>query len=142
MVWKKEINLEKINHRSENTAVGNLGILITGFTIDSLTATMPVDHRTIQPFQLLHGGASCLLAETLGSIASNLTLDTSIEMAVGQHIEASHFKSVKNGGMVKGVATPIHLGRSTQTWSIKIYDCENEKLVCDSKLITFIKKIK
>ena len=95
---------------------------------------MPVDHRTVQPFRLLHGGASCVLAETLGSIASNLIVDPKKFYAVGQSINANHIRSAKEGDQaVKGIATPIHLGRQSHVWEINIYN-EQGKLICVSRL--------
>ena len=98
---------------------------------------MPVDHRTHQPFGILHGGASVVLAETLGSIASYLCLkDPTKEQAVGLEINANHIRSVKEG-FVYGKVTPIHIGRSTHIWEIRITNQEN-KLVCVSRLTVAI----
>jgi 1,4-dihydroxy-2-naphthoyl-CoA hydrolase len=93
---------------------------------------MPVDARTHQPFGLLHGGASVALAETLGSIGGMLTLDPAVEVAVGLDINANHVRGVKSG-TVTGTARPLHLGRSTQVWEIRIED-ERQKLVCIARL--------
>jgi 1,4-dihydroxy-2-naphthoyl-CoA hydrolase len=93
---------------------------------------MPVDNRTKQPMGLLHGGANVVLAETLGSVASSLTIDTKKFSCVGLEINANHLKSVKNG-KVKGIAQPIHLGKSTQVWEIKIFNEENQ-LCCISRI--------
>lgn len=93
---------------------------------------MPVDHRTIQPYGLLHGGASVVLAETLGSVAASLTLDLEKQICVGLEINANHLKSVREG-KVRGVANPVHLGKSTQVWEIKIYN-EAEQLCCISRI--------
>ncbi len=121
---------------SEKTLVSHLGIKLTDFSHNSLTGTMPVDERTVQPARLLHGGASCVLAETLGSIAANMCIDTSQFMAVGQHIEATHLKSATSG-LVTGTAIAIHIGKSTHTWRIEIFNSEG-KLICDSKIIMAI----
>lgn len=100
---------------------------------DYIIARMPVDHRTHQPFGLLHGGASVVLAETIGSLASYLTLpDPTKQQAVGLDINANHIRGVKSG-WVYGKATPIHIGRSTHIWEIKITN-EAGKLVCISRL--------
>jgi len=99
---------------------------------------MPVDHRTVQPFRLLHGGASCVLAETLGSIAANCCIDGTEYMAVGQHIEATHLKSATKG-LVTGKAKAINIGRTSQTWRIEIFNDEG-KLICDSKIIMAVVK--
>jgi 1,4-dihydroxy-2-naphthoyl-CoA hydrolase len=116
-----------------NTLSENLGIVFTEIGDDFIKATMPVDQRTIQPFGILHGGASVVLAETLGSMASAFFIDIKTQNAVGLEINANHIKSVKTGGMVTGVAKPIHIGRKTQIWEIKITN-EAEQLVCISRL--------
>lgn len=125
-----------MNTFSKNTLVSHIGIELTKLGVDTLEGTMPVDERTFQPARLLHGGASCVLAETLGSVAANMCIDTSEKMAVGQHIEATHIKSATKG-LVRGVAKPIYIGRSSQTWRIEIYNDDN-KLICDSKIIMAI----
>ena len=112
--------------------VTHLGIEFTGIGDDFLEATMPVDHRTIQPMGLLHGGANVALAETLGSLAASLTVDQEKEAVVGLEINANHLKSVRSG-KVKGIAKPIHLGKSTQVWEIKIFN-EADQLCCISRL--------
>jgi 1,4-dihydroxy-2-naphthoyl-CoA hydrolase len=99
---------------------------------------MPVDHRTKQPYGLLHGGASCVLAETLGSVASALVVDADKFICVGLEINANHIRSAREG-FVTGITTPIHIGASTHVWDIKIYD-EREKLVCVSRLTVAILK--
>ena len=104
---------------------------------DYLIARMPVDARTVQPYGILHGGASVTLAETLGSIASFLTLDpSSNQTPVGIEVNANHIKSVKSG-WVYGKVTPVHLGRKTHVWDIRITD-ENKSLVCVSRLTVMI----
>lgn len=109
-----------------------LDIRFTEAGDDWIRGTMPVDHRTQQPFGLLHGGASVVLAETLGSSAALLTLDVEKEIAVGLDINANHIRGVR-GGLVTGTAKAIHLGRTTQVWEIRIED-EGNKLVCLSRL--------
>ncbi len=131
-IWKEKINLEAINQFNKNTCVDHLEIEVIGHTNNSLIGTMPVDKRTHQPFGLLHGGASCVLAETLGSIASNLCVDQKTHYAVGLEINANHIRSARSG-IVKGIAENIHLGKGTHIWDIKIYD-DHEKLVCISRL--------
>ena len=136
-IWfNKDITLEQLNKFSQNTLVTHIGISLTKLGGDSLEGTMPVDERTFQPARLLHGGASCVLAETLGSIAANISIDTSEKMAVGQHIEATHIRSATKGH-VRGVAKLIYMGRSSQTWRIEIFNDDN-KLICDSKIIMAI----
>ncbi len=115
----------------------HLGIEVTEIGDDFIKATMPVDHRTHQPFGLLHGGASCVLAETLGSIASTLCIDPSKEMAVGVEINANHLRSVRSGH-VEGTVRPVHIGRTIHVWNIEIK--AGEKLICVSRLTCAIKK--
>ena len=131
------ITLDAIHSLSNNTIAQHLGIEFIEIGADYLVARMPVDHRTHQPFGILHGGASVVLAETLGSIASFLCLkDPKKQHAVGLEINANHIRSVKEG-FVYGKVTPIHVGRSTQIWDIKITNEEN-KLVCISRLTVAI----
>ena len=99
---------------------------------DYLKARMPVDHRTKQPYGLLHGGASCVLAETIGSVASAMVVDHSKFVCVGLEINANHVRSAREG-FVTGIATALHLGSNTHVWDIKIHD-EIQKLVCISRL--------
>lgn len=109
-----------------------LGIEFTSFKDDEVIATMPVDKNSVQPFGLLHGGASVALAETLASIGAWLNLEDSHQTAVGVEINANHLRSVKKGGTVKGIAKPVHRGRQTQVWETKIYNLD-DKLVCVSR---------
>ena len=131
-IWKQSTDLARINGWSANTMMETLGIRLTAIGDDWLQGTMPVDHRTHQPFGLLHGGASVVLAETLGSTAAMLTLDPASEVAVGLDINANHVRGVRSGS-VTGTARMLHLGRTTQVWEIRI---ENEEgaLVCISRL--------
>ncbi len=99
---------------------------------------MPVDQRTKQPYGLLHGGASCALAETIGSVASQLVLDPNKFICVGLEINANHIRSARNG-YVTGIAKPLHLGGTTHVWDIKIYD-DAEQLICISRLTLAILK--
>ena len=118
--------------RAEGTLIEHLGIEVVGYGDDWLKARMPVDHRTVQPQGRLHGGASVALAETVGSIAANMVLDSSEQLAVGLEINANHIRPVKSG-FVYGTARPESLGRTTQIWSIRITD-EEDRLVCISRL--------
>lgn len=131
-IWKQDTDLTRLNSWSANTLMEALGIRITAVGDDWLQGTMPVDRRTHQPYGLLHGGASVALAETLGSTAAMLTLDASKERAVGLDINANHLRGVLSG-TVTGTARPLHTGRSTQVWEIRIED-EAGKLVCISRL--------
>jgi len=112
--------------------IEHLGIEVTDIGDDYIQATMPVDHRTHQPYGLLHGGASVALAETLGSVAAHCTVDDQTKYCVGLEINANHVKSVKSG-MVTGVARPIHIGQRTHIWEIRITNEKNE-LVCISRI--------
>lgn len=132
MIFLTLPTLDQLNFVREKNMVDHLGIEFTGIGEDYLEATMPVDHRTKQPMGLLHGGANVVLAETLGSVASSLTLDSKHYTCVGLEINANHLKSVREG-QVKGIAKPVHLGKSTQVWEIKIFD-ESEKLCCISRI--------
>ncbi len=131
-LWSQAIDLDRINASRSGTLVEHLDIRVTEVGDDWLRGTMPVDARTHQPFGLLHGGASVALAETLGSMAANLTLDISREMAVGLDLNANHVRAVTEG-LVTGTARALHLGRSTQVWEIRIED-EQQRLVCISRL--------
>jgi 1,4-dihydroxy-2-naphthoyl-CoA hydrolase len=131
-IWKQDTDLARLNGWSQNTLMEALGIRLTGVGDDWLQGTMPVDRRTHQPYGLLHGGASVALAETLGSTAAMLTLDPEKERAVGLDINANHVRGVLSGTVI-GTARPLHIGRSTQVWEIRIED-EAGKLVCISRL--------
>jgi 1,4-dihydroxy-2-naphthoyl-CoA hydrolase len=131
-IWFTPATPEALNAPRQRTMVSHLGIEFTAVGEDSLAARMPVDERTIQPFGLLHGGASAALAETLGSVAASLTLDLSKKIPVGMEINANHLRPVRSG-WVTGVATPIHLGSSTQVWDIRITN-DAGKLACIARL--------
>jgi 1,4-dihydroxy-2-naphthoyl-CoA hydrolase len=131
-IWKQEPSLDRINGWSANTMMETLGIRITEIGDDWLRGTMPVDHRTHQPYGLLHGGASVVLAETLGSTAAMLTLDPTQEVAVGLDINANHVRGVRSGTVV-GTARVMHIGRTTQVWEIRI-ETESGELVCISRI--------
>lgn len=136
-IWKKNLSLEEINQSSRESVAEHVGIKIIEKGDDFITATMPVDKRTKQPLGILHGGASVLLAETLGSIASYMTLDKN-DISVGLEIKANHIKSVTKG-IVTGTVRPVHLGKTTQIWDISIKD-DQDKLVCVSRLTLMILK--
>jgi 1,4-dihydroxy-2-naphthoyl-CoA hydrolase len=139
MIWyKKDLQLNDFIHLGKNTMGEHIGLEFTELGTDFMKATMPVDARTKQPYGLLHGGASCVLAETLGSVASAMVIDPEKFICVGLEINANHIRGVREG-RVTGIATPIHLGATTHVWDIKIYD-EREKLVCVSRLTVAILK--
>jgi 1,4-dihydroxy-2-naphthoyl-CoA hydrolase len=131
-IWFAEYSIDEINKNSLNSMVENCGLQITELMSDGIKGTMPADHRTKQPFGILHGGANCVLAETLGSIAANLTCNPKEAHGVGLSITTNHVKAVRNG-IVTGVAKNIHLGRTTQIWEIKTYN-ESEQLTSASTL--------
>ena len=130
-IWKKEFTAKELNDFRKETLVGHLDIRFLEKGEDFLRASMPVDGRTRQPMGLLHGGASVVLAETLGSSASYMTLDEG-ETSVGLEIKANHLKSISEGEVI-GTARPVHLGRTTQVWDINIRNRE-KNLICISRL--------
>jgi 1,4-dihydroxy-2-naphthoyl-CoA hydrolase len=140
MIFLTNLSLEELNSWGKNTMTDFLGIKFTKIGIDFLEATLPVNNKTKQPLGLLHGGANVVLAETLGSVASTLTLDREKQYCVGLEINANHLKSVKDG-VVRGITKPIHLGKKTQVWEIKIYS-ESGELSCISRLTLAIMDIK
>ncbi|TXH77419.1 MAG: hotdog fold thioesterase [Lysobacteraceae bacterium] len=129
--FRQKTTLDALNRLSGETAISALGIEITELGHDCLRGRMPVDRRTLQPYGLLHGGASVLLAETLGSSAANLCVAPE-EMCVGVEINANHLVAVREGWVV-GTARPLHIGRRTQVWEIRIED-DAARLVCISRL--------
>lgn len=130
-IWHNEPNLTTINSLNENTLGQNLGIEFIEVGQNYLVATMPVDDRTKQPFGLLHGGANVALAETLGSVASLLVVNSEVFIGVGVEINANHIKAVLHGN-VKGICTPLNIVGKNHVWDIKIYNKENE-LTCVSR---------
>jgi len=138
MIWKNKFDINSINNIGLNTMVQHLGIKIKEVGDNYMIATMPVDHRTVQPMRILHGGASVTLAETLGSIASFACVDTNKYNVVGIEINANHLKSAFEGnGDVTGKVTPIKIGKRLHIWNIDIFDKENN-LVCISRLTTMV----
>lgn len=130
-VFRRQATLDELNAMSRGTAMEPLGIRFTAVGVDHLQASMPVDARTHQPMGLLHGGASVVLAETLGSVAGNLCVPRS-HCCVGLDINANHLRAKRNG-LVTGTAKPLHLGATTQVWQINLMD-EKEHLLCTSRL--------
>jgi 1,4-dihydroxy-2-naphthoyl-CoA hydrolase len=140
MIWKTTPSIQHLNAIHEKTAVAQLGIEFISANDDSITARMPVDERTKQPMGLLHGGASVLLAETLGSSAANCCVDTATHFCVGLDINANHIRSAR-GGWVIGMAKAIHIGSTTQVWEIIIRD-EADKIICVSRITIAVVKRK
>lgn len=136
-IWKNNFTIELLNEMSKNTMGEYLGIEFTEFGDDFITAKMPVDHRTVQPMRLLHGGASVVLAETLGSVASWLCIDTARYAAVGLEINANHLRGVKENSMVIGTARPIRIGKTIHVWNIELQN-ERGDLCCISRLTVSI----
>jgi len=137
-IWKKEFKIEEVNYFAKGSIVAHLGIEFLEIGPDFVSASMPVDNRTKQPLGILHGGASVVLAETLGSMASYMTLDDSY-YSVGMEINANHLKSATQG-TVTGVVKPVHLGKTTQVWDISIKN-EEDKPVCISRLTLAVLKV-
>ncbi|SUQ57523.1 Esterase YdiI [Raoultella terrigena] len=135
MIWKRQTTLEQLNGMGEGNMVGLLDIRFDVFTDDTIEATMPVDRRTHQPFGLLHGGASVVLAETLGSVAGYLCSEGE-QKVVGLEVNANHIRSVR-GGRVRGVCKALHVGSRHQVWQIEISD-EQGRLCCSSRLTTAV----
>jgi 1,4-dihydroxy-2-naphthoyl-CoA hydrolase len=136
-IWHRAPTLESLNRDFPDGAARHVGIEYVDFGDDFLTARMPVDARTRQPYGILHGGASCLLAETVGSHASALCIDLEREYCVGLEINANHVRPAR-AGHVHATARPIHLGRATHIWDIRIRDDAGE-LVCIARLTMMIK---
>lgn len=141
-IWKRPLNVGPVSAEDAEQMARNMGKLVglrlTEIGEDYLRATLPVDARTRQPFGLLHGGASCVLAEELGSVGANFCLPDDGSYAVGLEINANHLRSVTDGH-VTGTARPIHIGRSTQVWEIRIEDPQG-RLVCISRLTTAVRR--
>jgi 1,4-dihydroxy-2-naphthoyl-CoA hydrolase len=131
--WRPGITIQHLRERLPRTLAAHIGIELIELGADHLTATMPVDHRTCQPMRVLHGGASVVLAETIGSLAANAANHDRTRHYVGQEINANHLRPVPEGSIVTGVARPVHIGRSSQVWSIEIRNARNQ-LTCVSRL--------
>jgi len=137
----KKLSLTELNSFSKNTLLSNLEIEFIKIGYDYLTAKMPVNYKTTQPMGILHGGATVALAESIGSVGSNMLIDVKSEHAVGLSINANHIGSARNNYVI-GKGTIIHKGKSTHVWNIEIKD-NNEKLISVCRLtVMIIKKIK
>lgn len=138
-IWfNKELSLQSLTPLGPNTMATFLGMEWVEVGDDYLKIKMPVDDRTRQPYGMLHGGASCALAETIGSFASHFVIDMDKFICVGLEINANHVRSARDG-FVTATCSPLHLGSTTHVWDIKIYD-EREKLICISRLTVAILK--
>jgi len=139
MIWfDKELTTAKLSPLGQHTMGEHLGIEWTAVGADYLQARMPVDDRTRQPYGLLHGGASCVLAETIGSVASAMVVDHEKFYCVGMEINANHLRSARDG-YVTGTARPLHLGGTTHVWDIRITN-EAGELVCVSRLTVAVRR--
>ena len=136
-IWyNKSLSIADLSPLGKNTMTEFLDVEWEEVGNDFIIASMPVDKRTVQPYGLLHGGASCVLAETLGSVASAMVIDHTKFLCVGIEINANHVRSARSG-RVKGTVKPLHLGGSTHVWDIRIVD-ESDKLICVSRLTVAI----
>ena len=131
-IWFRQFTLDEVRKFQHDTMGEHLGVEIVDIGADYLEAKMPVDHRTMQPDRILHGGASVALAETLGSVGGTMCIDRARFQIVGQEINANHLRPA-TGGHVTGRAKPIHLGRRSQVWNIDITD-DRKRLICVSRL--------
>lgn len=136
MIWSREYTVEELNGRPKGHIGELIGIEFTEITEDSISAKMPVNERTHQPYGILHGGASVVLAESLGSVASNMIIDSDKYIGVGLEVNANHLRPVKSG-FVTGICKPIHIGGKTHVWDIKLYD-DRGKMNCVSRLTVAI----
>lgn len=131
-IWTVRPTLEALNAMCEDTLSDTLGMVFTEVLDDGLRAVMPVDRRTVQPLGLLHGGASVALAETMGSIGAFFCAEPGKRYGVGLEINANHIRSVREGQVI-GTARPVHLGRTTHVWSVRVED-EQGRLVSISRM--------
>ncbi|NVJ51681.1 MAG: hotdog fold thioesterase [Gammaproteobacteria bacterium] len=136
-IWQKNVTVDGLNQRNADTLASHLGMQVTTIGDDFLTVSMPVNATTHQPMGLLHGGASVALAETVGSIASNIAVDEQ-HFCVGMEINANHVRAVRNG-LVIATARPLHLGKTSHVWEIRI-EQEQGELVCISRLTMAVRK--
>lgn len=136
MIWPKEYSTEELNNRPKSHIGAVLGIEFMEIGADFISARMQVNEKTHQPYGILHGGASVVLAETLGSVASNLIINSEKYIGVGLEVNANHLRPVKSG-FVTGICKPIHIGGKTHVWDIKLYD-DKGKMNCVSRLTVAI----
>jgi 1,4-dihydroxy-2-naphthoyl-CoA hydrolase len=136
MIWSREYTVDELNGCPKGHIGDLLGIEFTEIGHDSISARMPVNEKTHQPYGILHGGASVVLAESLGSVASNMVINSDKYIGVGLEVNANHLRPVKSG-FVTGICTPIHIGGKTHVWDIKLYD-DRGKMNCISRLTVAI----
>ena len=137
-IWHARPTLEALRQQAQGTMIAHLGIEFLEVGDDYLRGRLPVDTRTVQPFGILHGGASVTLAETLGSAAAHWCVDDAEKMCVGLDINANHVRAARSGYVI-GTARPVHLGSSTHVWEIRIED-EQSQLVCIARLTMAVLK--
>lgn len=136
MIWSRDYTIQELNGRPKGHIGELIGIEFTEITEDSISARMPVNEKTHQPYGILHGGASVVLAESLGSVASNMIIDSNKYIGVGLEVNANHLRPVKSG-FVTGICKPIHIGGKTHVWDIRLYD-DRGKMNCVSRLTVAI----
>jgi 1,4-dihydroxy-2-naphthoyl-CoA hydrolase len=136
MIWSRDYTIKELNGRPKGHIGDLIGIEFTEITNDSISARMPVNEKTHQPYGILHGGASVVLAESLGSVASNMIIDSNKYIGVGLEVNANHLRPVKSG-FVTGICKPIHIGGKTHVWDIRLYD-DRGKMNCVSRLTVAI----
>ncbi|MBL1409696.1 hotdog fold thioesterase [Sphingobacterium faecale] len=136
MIWHKKYTLEEVNSIFDKYMTKLLDIKAVEIQDNHIIATMPITDHVRQPFGILHGGASVVLAESIGSVASNLIIDTDKYAGVGLDINANHVRSASQG-ILKSICSPLHIGKTTHVWDIKMYD-EKENLICISRLTVAI----
>ncbi len=136
MIWFRTYTLEEVNTIFDKYMTKLLDVKAIEIHDDSIVATMPITDNVRQPFGILHGGASVVLAESIGSVASNLIIDTDKYAGVGLDINANHVRSASKG-LLKAVCAPLHIGKTTHVWDIKMYDDKNN-LICISRLTVAI----
>ena len=133
MIWFKKYSIQEVRKwMSGDNVLKHMDIQFTSLGDDYLEGSIPVDHRTVQPFGILHGGSSCLLAETLGSVASGLVIDPEKEFAVGSSLTANYLRRA-TAGRVTGTAKPIHLGRTKHVWDVQIFN-DTDKIIAKCEL--------
>lgn len=137
-IWKQDMTIEQLNSINTGTMADFLGIRFTEIGDNFLVATMPANERTLQPAGIVHGGANVALAESVASLAANLTIDRNLYRAVGQEINANHIRPVSTG-LVTATAKPLHLGVTSQVWHIEIVNADG-KLTCISRMTAAIIK--
>lgn len=133
MIWFEKISIKKANDFVDGCLSDLLDIKFTEIGKDFLIAKMKISKKHIQPFNTMHGGATCVMAETMGSVAANLCIDFSKQFCVGLDINVNHMKPVQIGTVLMAKAIPLHIGKATHVWEIKIFD-ENKKMVTSSRL--------